>query len=151
MARRSGLLAIVLLLTGLATGCSKPTASSSDFPFTGSWTGRYTDYLLINMNLNEPVTVVFEITVTANGSAEASGQKEIGGFRDIITMDLTIMPDGSVYGEGDYALHYYGVNLLAAHGTVLGQFEDRSDTGWGILSLEIDGLPHHLPWTVTRQ
>ncbi len=148
MARTPGLLPIALLAVLLSPGCSKLTASAPDFPFTGSWTGRYTDYLFVNMYSLKPITVSLSMNVTANGTASASGQKDVSGYLDHITMSVTVMPDGAASGTGQYTLSYSGIVLVSEEGEVIGQFDAVTRTANGALCILIDGLPFHFPWSL---
>jgi len=142
---------VILLLSGV--GCVEKSPTSPPFEYAGEWLGKWTDYSIYYVNTGNPLTGELTLTVEEDGSASAGGtiSKSIGGFGvyDRIVMNLTVLPDGLVTGNGEWGVNFMGYTL-SGEGEVIGQLDSENENGSGALLVELNGTIWHLPWHVTR-
>jgi hypothetical protein len=145
---------LLLLFLVPIGGCSRKSPTSTSFAFTGGWSGTWTDPTLILASTYRPVSLPLTIEIDPDGVAEVDAyyqeQYVEGPFVDRLRMTLQVWPDGSVYGTGIWNQGIPGESEVVLTGEVIGQFDELSDSGSGVLVVEYYGTNVHLVWKVTR-
>lgn len=145
---------LILLLLPMVAGCTKSAPTSPSFQLAGTWTGYWKDYYTANIR-GVPNGSSLTLNVAEDGSAWASGRQETvyanGTLVDKIHMILTVYPDGSVTGRGEWYFAFPGIVSFDEEGEVIGQLDAEAGIGCGDLLIELDGILFHFPWRVERE
>lgn len=152
MAKRLIDIAVLILIVAICACTAKPTEPG--FPFTGTWKGYFKDYIAGDIT-GVPSGCSLTLNVGSDGSASASGSKREeysnGVLSDKVSMVLNVLPDGSVYGTGQWNFSFTGIIGLNGEGEVYGQLDSESGIGSGDLLIEWEDILWHFPWRVEKE